>query len=122
MSRRSFINLISNNVGLPELDELPIEALLNRDFPVDMVLPFLHEVTHHWCFNSPVGLAQVLLYVETIELMMLGAMQQGRPTGLEVREKFARYLILDDFVGVALRGSCGIRRTKSDISGVRSGE
>jgi hypothetical protein len=97
MSRRSFINLISNSVELPELNELPIEALLNREFPVDMILPFLHEITHHWCFNSPVGLAQALLYGETIEMMMLSVQESG-PTGLEVRDKFARYLILDDLL------------------------
>lgn len=62
MSARAWIDPITNVIR-------PRRVVLRRDlrgflvgpWPVHTIQPFLHELTHHWCFHSPVGLALALL-------------------------------------------------------------
>jgi hypothetical protein len=81
MPRRASINLISNTIELPGLEDLPIEMLVNREFPIATMLSFIHEVTHHWCFNSPVGLTQTLLYRDAITMMFSYRKERSDPAG-----------------------------------------
>ena len=59
---RSFTHPLSNTVVLDQLDatnhlaDVVIGGLSNK-----LLAVFLHEVTHHWCFSSPVGTALSLI-------------------------------------------------------------
>ena len=73
MAIRSSIDFLSNRTilrGFSEPREIFMAAL--GIYP-DYTLPqFLHELTHHWCFESPVGLAICLLQLEAAKLMLAG--------------------------------------------------
>ena len=60
---RSWADAITNEVLLEGVDSLAyINWLRNRDVRVEDAIPqFLHEYTHHWCFNSMVGRAIALV-------------------------------------------------------------
>ena len=60
---RSFVDLFSNNSVIRGLaGELALLHLF-RDhvYPADCLPQFLHESTHHWCFQSPVCVALAFL-------------------------------------------------------------
>ena len=60
---RSYTHPLSNVVVLKSLDvSRHIREILDNDLPLDCLPVFLHEATHHWCFNSPVGLAEFFLF------------------------------------------------------------
>jgi hypothetical protein len=62
VSSRAWIDPVTNIIR-------PRSVVLRRDlrgfligpWPPHTVQPFIHELTHHWCFHSPVGLALALL-------------------------------------------------------------
>jgi len=60
--RRSFTHPISNTVVLNRLDigKYLTDTLVGK-FPVSQLPVVLHELTHHWCFASPVGTALSIL-------------------------------------------------------------
>ena len=41
-------------------------------WPAHTIQPFIHELTHHWCFHSPVGAALALLRFRTIRRLTAG--------------------------------------------------
>ena len=62
MSRRSSVDLFGNTTEIPSLNNVEVfaELLENRRYPTFAMASFLHETTHHWCFDSPVCSALAL--------------------------------------------------------------
>jgi hypothetical protein len=76
MLERSSIDLLSNKTILRGLSDPKEIALMTLGLYPSHALPqFIHEVTHHWCFNSPVGLAVALLQLEVAAMMVSGEMK-----------------------------------------------
>ena len=58
----AWIDLPTNFTSLPAFREPEdVNGLLENNLPLDKAPVFLHEMTHHWCFNSPLGIALTLL-------------------------------------------------------------
>ena len=56
------VDPLSNFVELPEFNfEKDIDALCRRKLEPDRIPLFLHEATHHWCFDTPVFYALYIL-------------------------------------------------------------
>lgn len=59
---RSSVDAFSNFVELPEFNFEPdIEGLLRGRMNIERLPLFLHEATHHWCFDTPVFYALYLI-------------------------------------------------------------
>jgi len=59
---RAFTDPYSNSVVLSTLDiRRYLAESFTRQLPLHCFPQFLHEATHHWCFNSPVGKALTFL-------------------------------------------------------------
>ena len=60
---RSWTDPVSNLMLLHQLDlRSALARLRDREaLPQDALPSFLHESTHHWCFDSPVGLTLSLV-------------------------------------------------------------
>lgn len=69
MPSRAWIDPITNVIR-------PRSVLLRRDlrgfvigpWPAHTIQPFIHELTHHWCFHSAVGLALACLRMRSLRL------------------------------------------------------
>lgn len=58
----SWVELATNISHLPGFDlSRHLGAFLKNELPPELVSPLLHEMTHHWCFESPVGAALSLV-------------------------------------------------------------
>jgi hypothetical protein len=55
-------DLVSNNTVFRK-PEYYLGLLRGEALPVETYSSFIHEATHHWCFNSPLGNALSLLYL-----------------------------------------------------------
>jgi hypothetical protein len=61
---RSWTDLVTNSVLLSGFDVSDYLAkAATRDFPIDLLGPILHEITHHSCFDSVVGCALSALHM-----------------------------------------------------------
>jgi hypothetical protein len=59
---RAFTNPISNAVVLSRFNlGEGVDSFARQQLPIRCLPQFLHESMHHWCFDSPVGLALTLL-------------------------------------------------------------
>jgi hypothetical protein len=73
MVERSSTDLLSNKTILRGYTQAREIALVGLGIYPEQTLPqFLHELTHHWCFNSPVGLAVALLQLEAAAIVVRG--------------------------------------------------
>src|SRR5690242_19137561 len=78
MVHRSTTELLSNHTilrGYHEPHDIALAAL--GIYPEHTFPQFLHELTHHWCFNSPVGLALALLQLEAAAIVVQGETTQS---------------------------------------------
>lgn len=58
----NYVDPVINQTVFSQIDlREHIAQLLRFEFPERFLPTFLHETTHHWCFNSPVGTALALL-------------------------------------------------------------
>lgn len=56
--KKAWIDLPTNITSLPSFsDASEVRSLIDKDIKPENALPLIHEMTHHWCFNSPVGMA-----------------------------------------------------------------
>lgn len=68
----SSINVFTNEVEFSGLSEEEKQGLLTADrLPLRLLLPIMHEFTHFWCFNSPVGRALTILRLHVIRRSVL---------------------------------------------------
>src|SRR5258708_5337796 len=59
---RASVDVLSNFVELPEFDfEGDIDGLFRKKLNPERLPLFLHEATHHWCFDTPVFNALFIL-------------------------------------------------------------
>lgn len=53
---RSWVDLLTNKAFIQNLNTASLSnILLGQKFPEEIFFSFIHEATHHWCFNSYVG-------------------------------------------------------------------
>lgn len=66
--RRSWADMISNQTAIADFSIRDhVNAMQsNRNFPLAGLPAFLHECTHHWCFESTVGLSLTLTWLRTL--------------------------------------------------------
>jgi hypothetical protein len=87
-SLHTFVDLISNTVVLEEIDFAKHYAKIFSQSLLQHALgPALHELTHHWCFDSPVGSTLALLKLESNHAIFTGRSQR------DVFDPFARLRI-----------------------------
>src|SRR5215470_9519372 len=73
MLERSSIDLLSNHTILRDFtDPFDIAMMALGKYPPGVLPQFTHELTHHWCFNSPVGFALAFLELEATAIMVSG--------------------------------------------------
>lgn len=64
MDQRAYTNPFSNAVVLSRFNlGEGLDTTARMQLPQRCVPQFLHEVMHHWCFDSPVGLTSALLQI-----------------------------------------------------------
>jgi hypothetical protein len=92
VGRRSTTDPVTNTTVLSGFDtERYLAWLYNRKVEVNDILPtFLHEVTHHWCFDSIVG--------ATIALLHMRARQTAFLTGCKSSNNWLK--VLEDLIRV----------------------
>jgi hypothetical protein len=81
--------MISNQTAIADFTIRDhVNAMKSRgSFPLAGLPAFLHEATHHWCFDSAVGLSLALLWVRTFrDLLMWNADVPGAEEAL-IRSK-----------------------------------
>ena len=106
-SRRSFADPLSSTifVGKLDLQKWTNDLAMMRRFPLTALPQLLHESTHHWCFNSPVGLTLQLLSFRAAN-RQIGAMAEGynsRESALSLfKVRFWQHLMLPFTEGLAL--------------------
>lgn len=68
---RSFTHPLSNTVVFDKIDlSKHLGDVLLGALPLKYLPVFLHEATHHWCFNSPVGFALSLISLNNRDRLM----------------------------------------------------
>jgi hypothetical protein len=82
-----------------------LAAFLKNELPPELVSPLLHEMTHHWCFESPVGSALSLVRFR----LLGGAMQEGdgsisEAAGDQLWMDFARYHVTIEALRPVIEG------------------
>ncbi len=64
---RASVNLFTNFSSLPSIDaEKDLSELVTGDLNPSHIQVLMHEITHHWSFNSPVGLALSVIYFRNV--------------------------------------------------------
>jgi hypothetical protein len=58
-----------------------LAQIYDKDIPLSCLPTFLHEVTHHWCFTSPVGFASLLLFFRARREAMRYFLKKGQRSG-----------------------------------------
>lgn len=103
----AWIDLPTNFTSLPEFSSASdIESLLKHQLPAEKAHAFLHEMTHHWCFDSYVGIALSIL--KTRIYYGIAALEAGRDyEELDVLDDIVRYQAVTEFLrpvseGIAL--------------------
>jgi hypothetical protein len=107
---RSFADPLSNLVVLSALDiRRHIRQIYHKDLPPSCLPTFLHEATHHWCFSSPVGFAELLLFFrarrEAFRYRTTGRASRDRQWDVldaVIRYEFAQGLMRPLSEGIAL--------------------
>jgi hypothetical protein len=94
MSMRSFINALSNPIHVPGIESASLAQIVKRQFPVDTILSCLHEISHHWCFQSPVGIAHALTYTDGL-IHMFESVTVDPDYSRIARESFIRFSMAD---------------------------
>lgn len=101
---RSHTDALTNLVVLSSFDiGRHFQEIVDRDLPIATLPTFLHEATHHWCFDTPVGLALHLLFMRARRAAL-------RPEGenrWQILDSVVRYEVARDFIyplseGIAL--------------------
>jgi hypothetical protein len=90
---RSHTDPLANLVVLSALDiRRHLHDIVQRDLPIGSLPTFLHEVTHHWCFDSPVGVALHLLFLRARRAAWMAFQQRdGDDHAWDVLDKVVRY-------------------------------
>jgi len=105
--KRSFADPLSSTLFVAKLDlqKWISDIALLRRFPVRVLPQLLHESTHHWCFNSPIGVALQLLSFRAAN-REISAMTKGdtsREAALSLfKTRFWQHLMLPFTEGLAL--------------------
>jgi hypothetical protein len=91
-AERSFTDPLSNAVVLSSLDiARHMRQVIDKDLPAATLPAFLHEATHHWCINSPVGLAQLLLFFQARRKAWRFHRQQPADGDWDITDAVLRY-------------------------------
>jgi hypothetical protein len=103
IQQKSFVDPVSNLTVLSSIDlTRDIVNLIQLKFP-EMALPaFLHEITHHWCFLSPVGSVLSLLSLRAYRSAILIAASQSKEVADILRYSMGEIQISPPFQGYSV--------------------
>lgn len=89
---RSHTDPLANLVVLSALDiSRHLDEIVRRDMPIGTLPTFLHEVTHHWCFDTPVGVALHLLFLQARRSAWIGLKQRSEDHAWDTLDSVVRY-------------------------------
>jgi hypothetical protein len=92
---RSHTDATTNLVVLSQLDlGRNFREIVDRDLPIHTLPTFLHEATHHWCFDTPLGLTMHLLFMRARR----SALETGSDGGWDTLDNVVRYEVARDFI------------------------
>jgi hypothetical protein len=96
---RSHTDTLTNVVVLSAVDVgRHFRDIAARDLPIATLPTFLHEATHHWCFDSPVGIALHLLLMRARRAALLNVANNARQDhGWDILDHVVRYEMIRDF-------------------------
>lgn len=102
----SWVEVATNISHLPGFTfSRHLAPFLQNEIPPELVSPLLHEMTHHWCFDSPVGSTLALVRFR----LLGGAMQEIEGTlppaqGDQLWMDFARYHVTIEALRPVIEG------------------
>src|SRR6267143_4485558 len=95
---RSWTNPVTNSMFLAELaSDQGLAGLLKLQLPPHSLQIFLHEVTHNWTFQSPVGGALALLRMRA-ERHAYACLAESKGGALGVLEDLSRYQLASELL------------------------
>jgi hypothetical protein len=96
---KSSTDLLTNHTVFSDIQgSLHFKPISDGELPPELALTFIHEVTHHWCFASPVGTAMFVLKMRALREASLLRNQLGRS-----RECFLDAIVTHDSALAILR-------------------
>jgi hypothetical protein len=97
---RSHTDTLTNLVVLSSLDiGRHFREIIDRDFPIVTLPTFLHEATHHWCFDTPVGIAMHLLFLRARRAAYAAVTgTPSRDDGWDIFDSVVRYEIMREVI------------------------
>lgn len=112
---RSFTDPITNHVFLSSISlEADFNSIAKMELPPTLMPSLLHEMTHHWCYDSPVGIALVLLYLRARrEAVKLVLNTQDQFNELQFVSDYFRYRFALEYLrpfneGIAMFAECDL--------------
>jgi hypothetical protein len=106
---RSWTDAITNEVVLRGMDGMAyLKWFAKRTTKIESVIPqFMHEFTHHWCFNSSVGRAIALLRMRAAFSMLFKGTTGEDDAALDISKYTACTILLKPITeGLALFAEC----------------
>jgi hypothetical protein len=101
---RASVDALSNFIEFPEFNfEQDAHALLQSKLDSDRIPLFLHEATHHWCFDSPVFYTLFILQVRALGGLWKIA-NRGKPDEFDIIDDIYRYRAVVDLYRPILEG------------------
>lgn len=90
----SWVDLPTNYASLAGVElRTDFGLLIQGQYPLRFLSDFIHELTHHWCFQSPVGMALAMLRLETFRdaLTALNQDANNEDVSIALLHKIIRY-------------------------------
>jgi hypothetical protein len=106
--RRSWADMISNQTAIADFTIRDhVNAMRsNGNFPLAGLPAFLHECTHHWCFESAVGLSLALTWLRTLTDFIVWSKDDvgAQDTLHSGRSRLFRYELISSLLRPILEG------------------
>jgi len=115
---RSWTDAITNRVVLRGMDGMAyLKWFAKRETKIDPVIPqFMHEFTHHWCFNSSVGQATAFLRMRAAFLSLFKKSTSEHDATLDISKYMACTILLKPITeGLALFAECDTCPGQSNV-------
>jgi hypothetical protein len=115
---RSWTDAITNKVVLRGMDGTAyLKWFAKRETKIDPVIPqFMHEFTHHWCFNSSVGQATAFLWMRAAFLGLFKKPTSEHDAVLDISKYTACTMLLKPITeGLALFAECDTYSGQSNV-------
>lgn len=99
LRRSAWIDLPTNITSLPSFSgATELKRLVDQDISPDNAFPLIHEMTHHWCFNSPVGMALTIVKARLQENIYRSASSNFSDETFDILDDLIRYYTTIDYL------------------------